>query len=216
MNINQQKAIHKIHKYFITPYALLFWLLAVIISYFSFDEKIALSFRQIQHTNLYQLAQVITKFGYGLYYIMGLTGLLLISNFILKKKQLVTQVFFLLLAVALSGLLCDFLKIIFGRARPIQLLQNDLFGFHFLQTTANMWSFPSGHATTITALMLTLCVFFPRAYYQLIFVAFTLLICFTRLVVGAHYLSDILASMVLGAATVLFLWQQFQKHERLS
>jgi len=188
----------------------------VFISYFSFDEKLAFFFLPIQDPNLIQLAQVITKFGYAPYYLIGLTGLFLISYFVFKKTQHANRALFLLLAIAVSGLACDLLKIIFGRARPIQLLQNDLFGFHFLQMKANMWSFPSGHASTITALMLALCVLFPRLRYQLIFITYMLLVSFSRVTLSAHYLSDIVASMVLGAITVLFLWQHFQKHERLS
>ncbi len=199
----------RIKQYTLSPVALLLWSAAIVLSYFTLDQKLALIFQQLQTSDLRHVAEFLTKFGYGLYYIVGLAVLFLFSRFVLKKSLLANRALFLLLALIVSGITCDIFKIILGRARPVQWFQNDLFGFYFFQTKANMWGFPSGHASTIAALMLGLCVIFPR--YALAFVSFMLIIAFSRVMVTAHYLSDTIAGVLLGAATVLLLAWQFRK-----
>ena len=112
----------------------------------------------------------------------------------LKKSR---QVFLLILfSFAVAGISGDILKMIFHRARPIHEYANQLSFF----TRSGSPSFPSGHSTKSMALALP---FLFYAEYKgrfhtlvkcvLVFVAS--MVCFSRIFLGAHYLSDVLAGI---------------------
>jgi membrane-associated phospholipid phosphatase len=98
--------------------------------------------------------------------------------------------------VAAAGLANDALKIVFGRARPHLWLNGDASGFHFLRYAARYASFPSGHTATSTAAAIVFSALFPRS--RGIFIAFACLIGLSRIVLDAHYVSDVIAGAAVG------------------
>ncbi|HEY2351743.1 MAG TPA: phosphatase PAP2 family protein [Candidatus Acidoferrum sp.] len=60
------------------------------------------------------------------------------------------------------------------------------------------FSFPSGHTMTAFSIALVLSYFYPGLEGMLFFVALS--IAFSRIVLGMHFLSDVLAGIVLGVA----------------
>jgi lipid A 4'-phosphatase len=106
---------------------------------------------------------------------------------------------FLFLSIAMSGVIVDILKVVFGRARPKLLFQSDIFGFMWLNWNADHWSFPSGHSATIVALMTALWYLWPQHVLFYIFAA--AIVAGSRVVVGAHFLSDILAGALVAVLT---------------
>jgi undecaprenyl-diphosphatase len=64
------------------------------------------------------------------------------------------------------------------------------------------FSFPSGHTMTAFSIALVLSYFYPAMEGTLFFLALS--IGFSRIVLGIHFLSDVLAGMVLGSALGLF------------
>ena len=115
-----------------------------------------------------------------------------------EMKKLACRAGFLFSAVAVSGLLVNLLKILFGRARPKLLSEDGIFGFFWLQNTADYWSFPSGHANTAFAFALALSLLFPKL--RLPAFAFAIILAASRVIVNAHYFSDVLG----GLAAALF------------
>ncbi|GAC1044922.1 phosphatase PAP2 family protein [Rhizobium sp. No.120] len=103
---------------------------------------------------------------------------------------------YLLTTVAFSGILANLLKRAIGRARPTHFADWGPFGFSPFNGRASFESFPSGHATTIGALFVALAFLFPR--YRYIFAACALWLAITRVMVGAHYPSDVMAGLALG------------------
>lgn len=103
---------------------------------------------------------------------------------------------YLLVTVALSGLLANLLKRMIGRARPEHFDQWGTFGFSPFAGDASFESFPSGHATTIGAVFVAFALFFPR--YGALLIAGGLWLGMTRIMVGAHYPSDVIAGLALG------------------
>ncbi|MBB6485627.1 lipid A 1-phosphatase LpxE [Rhizobium lusitanum] len=103
---------------------------------------------------------------------------------------------YLLTTIVLSGLLANMLKRAIGRARPTHFADWGPFGFSPFNGRASFESFPSGHATTIGALFVALALLFPR--YRYIFIACALWLGITRVMVGAHYPSDVIAGLALG------------------
>lgn len=114
---------------------------------------------------------------------------------------------FLFAAIAASGLAVDLLKILFGRLRPKLLFEAGLYGFSWFGWRADHWSFPSGHTATIVALMTALWVLWPR--HLLFYILAAAIVAGSRIVVGAHYPSDVVAGafiavMVTRGVAVLF------------
>jgi lipid A 4'-phosphatase len=98
---------------------------------------------------------------------------------------------FLFAAVAASGLVVDLLKLLFGRTRPKLLFASGQYDFTWLALRSDHWSFPSGHAATIVALMTALWLIWPR--HLLFYILAGAIIVAARVVVDAHYLSDVVA-----------------------
>lgn len=97
-----------------------------------------------------------------------------------------------------GGAIDTAVKVIVSRDRPV--LEDPI-------ATAFGQSFPSGHAFASTAIYGSLVlVFIPvvaRRWRPWLFVAYGALvaaICFSRLALGVHFLSDVLAGVVLGGA----------------
>lgn len=108
-----------------------------------------------------------------------------------------------LTAVLLIGPLTSLLKALFGRIRP---------DFDHGGARLDSLSFPSGHssgiATLVTvALILAWPVLAPRArrLWLVLGVGAVFLVGFTRLLLGVHYLSDVVGGWALGLAWSLGL-----------
>ncbi len=103
---------------------------------------------------------------------------------------------FVFVSVAASGLLANLLKRIIGRARPENYSELGIFSFSPLGGST-FASFPSGHATTFGAMAMILCLLAPR--YKLIFLVAGFWLAMTRVIVGAHYPSDVIVGYSFGA-----------------
>ncbi len=110
---------------------------------------------------------------------------------------------FFLGSIALSGTIAVIAKNVIGRARPTNTQAIGIFDFAPLTTVHSWASFPSGHATTATAMMVALALIWPR--HALGFLTFGLLVAFSRAMIGVHWLSDVVAGVALGAAVTLLL-----------
>jgi lipid A 4'-phosphatase len=106
---------------------------------------------------------------------------------------------FLFAVVAVSGLAVDAIKVVAGRTRPKLLFAANIDHFTGLAFRADHWSFPSGHATTAAALMLGLWYLWPRP--APVYAAIAVLIAAARVIICAHYLSDVVAGLAIGATT---------------
>lgn len=161
--------------------------------------------------------EIITRLGNsGIYLIpFGVISIVLrlfslISGFQPQKKY-VMKVYhsfvFLFLSIAISGIITDIFKFLFGRARPLLLFKENYYGFAFFQFSSDMWSFPSGHTNTIFALATALFLLFPKGWPLYYFVA--VLVGVSRVITGSHYPSDVIAGGYLAVLTTLFIKQYF-------
>lgn len=161
----------------------------------------------------------ITKFGLGGGYLI-VSGVLFVGLRVAasRMRDAVRGQLFLLNAyralyifvvVTVSGLATDLIKVICGRARPKLLFSDNIYGFDWGATHADYWSFPSGHATTIAALATALFLLWPRGIW--LYVVAALLVMASRIILDAHYLSDVIAGAAIGMATAWAAWLVFAR-----
>ncbi|MEE3623736.1 phosphatase PAP2 family protein [Nitrospirillum sp. BR 11752] len=106
---------------------------------------------------------------------------------------------FVFLAVALSGLAVDGVKAVVGRPRPILFLSEGAMWPQPFHMGFRYYSFPSGHADTLVALALSIGILWPR--HRRALVGLALALATTRLWVGAHYPSDVVAGAAVAVLT---------------
>ena len=152
-------------------------------------------------------AQPLTVLLNALYFFLPLLAVLLLIR---KKPTLIPWVFFLLIAIAWSGIIINILKVIFGRFRPNMLAEAREFGFSFFSTGYDNASFPSGHATTAATIAAALWLMWPSKWLLWAILGVTL--AFTRIFTSSHYISDVLAGLYLGSLLTLLLHHFMTKH----
>jgi undecaprenyl-diphosphatase len=111
----------------------------------------------------------------------------------------------MLLAVGGGIALNNLLKLVFARRRP-----------NVITSSARVFttSFPSGHATLSAIAYLTIGALLSRAspsaavslYLMVLAVFLTVLVGFSRIYLGVHYPTDVLAGWCIGAAWAIFCW----------
>jgi len=154
-----------------------------------------------------------SDFAYGWPYLVGLAILFFVAKFILHNTKVALFSAYLWLCVAISGIVCDILKLVFGRPRPSLLYAHHVHSFIFFghrqfHASGNT-SFPSGHATTAASVAIGIYLLFPRLRIPAIL--FMLSIAVARVLLLRHYVADVMAGMYLGAVTSYFLYKLMQR-----
>lgn len=126
------------------------------------------------------------------------------------NQQKVTALWLMITMVLISGIGNHLLKSFFQRPRPTLLP-------HLV--TEHSYSFPSGHATASTLLFGTLIfvmdLFFkektPRFIAQILlgFLIFSIVV--SRIYLGVHYPSDVLAGVLFGSSWLLFTYPYYKQ-----
>src|SRR5215813_4030399 len=104
----------------------------------------------------------------------------------------------MLLSVAAAGLLPDLFKFLVDRKRPDRAVVHGR--RHGIPRSGNPWdSFPSGHAVHLGAIAGPLTRLTPKRFRPLVWTGL-LGLASTRIVLLAHYASDVIAGLAIGAA----------------
>src|SRR5688500_7368754 len=143
--------------------------------------------------------------------VLGLTVFAVVGFLVLHG--LCRNAAFVFLASVGGWLLNDLLKEVFARPRPDVVP-------HLRQVMS--LSFPSGHALTSAAVFLTLGALlmrvansrFVKFYIMFIAMLATLLVGATRVYLGVHYPTDVLAGWLIGTSWALFCWLLERSLER--
>ena len=103
---------------------------------------------------------------------------------------------FLFLAIAAPGLFVSIVKRLIGRARPFVGGHDDPFAYMLFVWRPEYASMPSGHATNVAAAAIAIGAIWPRT--RAVIWLYALVIMFSRIVVFAHYASDVVAGALVG------------------
>lgn len=125
-------------------------------------------------------------------------GVAVVGAIVLVRRRRQSRAALLLLAVIIERLAVDGLKLFFGRARPL---------FDDSLVHVNSLSFPSGHAAnSLTAWLLVAGFVAPARYRRPAIVAavlIALIVGVTRVLLGVHWLSDVVGGWSAGLLAVM-------------
>jgi len=140
---------------------------------------------------------------------LGLAALPSLTNRISQRvlAAIMVRVGFLFLAIAVPSLFATIIKRMIGRARPFVTGSADPYVFSPFIWRADYASLPSGHSTTAFAVLVAFGTLFPRARTVLLIYAF--LIAVSRVVVTAHYPTDVAAGALVGIGGALLVRRYF-------
>jgi membrane-associated phospholipid phosphatase len=165
------------------------------------DNNIVVHFNYIYENEMHlKLIEMLSRFGMS--FITALYALFLFLSFRNEDLKNEHPLFFLILiSFAFGGIGGDLLKEIIDKARPVITLSEQIAIKNINETPA----FPSGHATKSMALALPFLLFASRKniitiIFKILVFTTALLVCYSRIALQAHFLSDVLA----GIGTALF------------
>jgi undecaprenyl-diphosphatase len=85
---------------------------------------------------------------------------------------------------------------------------------HLIISKSPDWSFPSDHATASIAIVAAFALHgLPRR--TLLFGLLALLICWSRIFVGTHYVTDVLGGSLTGVVAAMLVWVFYRQGSRL-
>ena len=124
-----------------------------------------------------------------------------------RGKAILSKGLFVFFSIIFSGLVLNVVKTVIGRLRPAYYLADSSYGFQPFNFDFGMNTFPSGHSQAVWALMTSLSLLYPRLTVP--FLSFATLIAASRVLVSAHYLSDVLMGSYLGTVLTLYIYTRF-------
>ncbi len=185
--------------------AILYWLIGIAIAAvavgaaFYFDETVWTFLRQHQNRGMYNFMRNVSRFGdWPSHVALGL--LLLGAAWILGSGKWSRVFLAMLIAMALAGLAGHVIKRTIPRARPSVHADTRWGGPRF---STKFHSFPSGHVGASMGFFGVLII--ARRRVGLACLPIPILIGFSRMYIGAHYLSDVVCGALLGILCALLV-----------
>ena len=181
--------------FFTHPIVMLLYVILIVVCFLWVDKPLALYFHAQEMSVNYPILDWITQLGRSIIWLLIIPILMLYFRFVQRSKQTELRLSFLFAIVIAANGICFVLKNLFGRARPDLLFSEHLFGFFGFHRDHLYHSFPSGHTTQVTAVVLSLVLLYPKQRWWFVLAGFVVIA--TRVLLTYHYLSDVLASVFL-------------------
>jgi membrane-associated phospholipid phosphatase len=188
--------------------AVFYWLVgvmivaAIIAAAFYFDASVANFMVTHQSPGVRAFMEKVSRFGDWPEHM--LVGLLLMAIAQWRGGKKLTRIILAaLIALSISGLTGRVIKISTGRARPSVKSEHMWNGPRV--SGSKYHSFPSGHVDASVGFFAVLL--FARRRIGIACLPIPILIGFSRLYLGAHYLSDVVCAAVLGFLVALLVWR---------
>jgi membrane-associated phospholipid phosphatase len=144
---------------------------------------------------------------WGSIFNIGIPVAFLFAGLIHKRRLLVRNALIVLLGMALGGLIARAIKVTVREPRPYEV------DSRIAQLgTGGSNSFPSGHTVEVTAAAIgTTLLLYRTPVAGIIAATWALLIMLSRIVLGVHNVTDILAGIVVGCLSLLIINEIFQR-----
>lgn len=193
---------------------LVFFFLTLVLTFIFYqflDKSIALYFHNLNTTNesIQKIFSFITLFGNSAFYLIPSLLLFLYFKKIKNDASTATIALYIFVTNAVAGVLVWLFKVPFGRARPIEFLQENIYGFQWFRIEPDYVSFPSGHSITIISTVVAFSLLLPKWKY--LFLPLGVLIAFSRVALTEHYMSDVIFASFLGTMVALVLHAYYFK-----
>lgn len=184
-----------------------YWLIGALIvaviiaAAFYFDAPVANFIAAHQSPGLRDLMRNVSRFGdWPEHFLVGL-ALFSFARWRGNKKW--ARIFLsMLIALAIAGLVGRAIKVTTGRARPSVKAEHMWNGPRV--SGAKYHSFPSGHVDASVGFFGVL--FLAKRRVGLACMPIPIVIGFSRMYLGAHYLSDVVCAAVLGIVAAVVVW----------
>jgi membrane-associated phospholipid phosphatase len=191
--------------------------LALVVAAMFFLDSAASEWARQLPSSFRDVFGIITDFGRSAVFLVPLGVLLLLvaalnSAALPRLAQgvlaaLAARFGFLFIAIGAPSLFDTIVKRLIGRARPYVGGHDNPFLYHPFIWRPEYASMPSGHATTAAAAAMAIGAVWPRARPLMWLYALTIM--FSRVVVNAHHLSDVIAGGLVGAVGALMVQRAF-------
>jgi membrane-associated phospholipid phosphatase len=119
--------------------------------------------------------------------------MVLITSIVKRSKSIRKQFILLASVLILVAIISQGLKIFVYRARPFTT-------YPFIEKLSDGGgsSFPSGHTMEAFAMAVTLSLFFRKKKFVIPVYLWAMLVAYSRMALGVHYPSDVLAGVIIG------------------
>jgi membrane-associated phospholipid phosphatase len=172
-----------------------------------------------EYTNLFEVITDYGRSGWLLFPLLAAQPVLFAACLLappgrdrLVVRSIWIRLWFLLSAIAIPGLFTSVGKHLIGRARPY-VSGGDAHLFVPLAWRSEYASLPSGHSTTAFAAALAIGAVWPRS--RALVWGYALVIGASRIIVTAHFPSDVIASAAVGVIGALLVRNHFAGHRRI-
>ncbi|MCX7940633.1 MAG: glycosyltransferase family 39 protein, partial [Endomicrobia bacterium] len=178
--------------------------------YRNYDKKIFLKINQarIYNSKLFRtVALIVTNLGSGLVLVPIMIFILLLIDRRNSFRNIISYIFIIII----GGLLVQILKNIFDKPRPLKLFSD------ILQQPINVigeqlreLGFPSGHTFLAVSSAMFLSERMKKLWLTFVLFILAILVGISRVVVGAHFLSDVIGGFLIG---IIFtkLWLKLEE-----
>ncbi len=141
---------------------------------------------------------------------LGIPAIFLITGLLKKKREFTRKGLLILLSIALAGSISATIKRTIKEPRPYEvdsrIKQLSVGGSN---------SFPSGHTAEASVATLGFCfILFRTPLPVVLSIIWALLIMLSRIVLGVHNFTDIVAGFVVGCLGLLLMQKVFDRFER--
>ena len=187
--------------------AVFYWLIgivivaAIIVTAFYLDDTVRDFIANHQNPGLRNFMRNLSRFGDWPEHFVP--GLVLAGVAWWRGNRKWTRIFLsMLIALSIAGLAARAIKISTGRARPSVKSEEVWNG---PRLSSKYHAFPSGHVVASTAFFAVLV--FAKWRIGLPCLVIPILIGFSRICGGAHYLSDVICAAILGTLSAILVWR---------
>jgi membrane-associated phospholipid phosphatase len=194
--------------------------LALGLACFAIDRRAVHFFHDRINRTWFRRIRLTTDYAKGAYWLSLAIAVLVVTwlaRMLVSDTALLREIFrgalAFLVCLAIASVILHSIKLVFGRRRPRDELEHELYGFRLFHYDWQHDSFPSGHAMTIFCAGVILSGTIPAL--ALLWFAIAVYLSFTRALINSHFLSDVFIGAAIGMLaareTVLFLFHDLSQ-----